>query len=256
MILNPTVMGGGIELPELSNPGTEGDLLFGKQLIDAAGNVVMGMMPLVQQATPSISVSSTGLITASATQEAGKVEAGTESATRQLTTQGAQTITPGTANKTIPSGRYLTGTQTIQGDANLVAENIKSGVSIFGVAGKAASWEDFSFTGNGQRYVVLPGVTQMPKRIALAFNPISNFPSAKLDLAFAIIFPSGYGTLPDGTTLYSVSARIEDTSGAMPKYIISSSGVNPATIFSGGLQIFLQSHNFANGVAYNGILAY
>ena len=246
MILNPTVMGGGIELPELSNPGTEGDLLFGKQLIDAAGNVVMGMMPLVQQATPSISVSSTGLITASATQEAGKVEAGTESATRQLTTQGAQTITPGTANKTIPSGR----------DANLVAENIKSGVSIFGVAGKAASWEDFSFTGNGQRYVVLPGVTQMPKRIALAFNPISNFPSAKLDLAFAIIFPSGYGTLPDGTTLYSVSARIEDTSGAVPKYIISSSGVNPATIFSGGLQIFLQSHNFANGVANNGILAY
>lgn len=49
--------------------------------------------------------------------------------------QAAQTITPGTADKTIASGKYLTGTQTIKGDANLVAGNIKQGVSIFGVAG-------------------------------------------------------------------------------------------------------------------------
>ena len=89
----------------------------------------------VEQATPTISVSSSGLITASATQTAGYVSAGTKSATKQLTTQAAKTITPGTSDKTIPSGRYLTGTQTIKGDANLVAGNIKSGVSIFGVAG-------------------------------------------------------------------------------------------------------------------------
>ena len=89
----------------------------------------------VEQATPSISVSSAGLITASATQEAGYVSAGTKSATKQLATQAAQTITPGTSNKTIASGRYLTGTQTIKGDSNLVAGNIKKGVSIFGVTG-------------------------------------------------------------------------------------------------------------------------
>ena len=87
------------------------------------------------QATPSITVSSAGLITAKSTQSAGYVSSGTKSATKQLTTQGAQTITPGTSNKTIASGRYLTGTQTIKGDANLVAANIKRGVSIFGVAG-------------------------------------------------------------------------------------------------------------------------
>lgn len=49
--------------------------------------------------------------------------------------QGAQTITPGTTDKTIPSGRYLTGVQTIKGDPNLLPANIKKGVNIFGVTG-------------------------------------------------------------------------------------------------------------------------
>lgn len=56
--------------------------------------------------------------------------------------QAAQTITPGTTDKTIASGKYLTGTQTIKGDANLLAGNIKSGVSIFGVAGTMTAGED------------------------------------------------------------------------------------------------------------------
>ena len=49
--------------------------------------------------------------------------------------QGAQTITPGTSAKYVEAGRYLSGLQIIAGDANLVAANIKKGVSIFGVAG-------------------------------------------------------------------------------------------------------------------------
>lgn len=98
------------------------------------------------QATPTISVSSSGLITASATQAAGYVAAGTKSATKQLTTQGAQTITPGTSNKTIASGRYLTGTQTIKGDADLKAANIKKGVNIFNVVGTLAALTDSTAT--------------------------------------------------------------------------------------------------------------
>ena len=109
------------------------------------------------QATPSISVNSSGLITASATQSAGYVASGTKSATKQLTTQAAQTITPGTSNKTISSGRYLTGTQTIKGDSNLVASNIKSGVSIFGVTGTAQvdSSQTVNVTINNERYTSL-----------------------------------------------------------------------------------------------------
>lgn len=87
------------------------------------------------QATPNISVDSNGLITASATQTAGYVSAGTKSGTKQLTTKAATTITPSTSNQTIAAGTYLTGAQTIAGDADLKAENIKKGVNIFGVAG-------------------------------------------------------------------------------------------------------------------------
>ena len=102
---------------------------------DGLSKVTVNAMPTATQATPSITVSSAGLITASATQSAGYVASGTKTATKQLTVQAAQTITPGTSNQTIASGRYLTGTQTIKGDANLVAANIAAGVSIFGVTG-------------------------------------------------------------------------------------------------------------------------
>lgn len=47
----------------------------------------------------------------------------------------AQTITPGTEDQKIVSGRYLSGDQTIKGDANLLAENIKEGVELFGITG-------------------------------------------------------------------------------------------------------------------------
>lgn len=101
-------------------------------------------------ANPTISVSNSGLITATAstsqsitpTVVAGYVSSGTAgtvtvsgSATQQLTAKTAQTYTPTTTNQTIASGQYLTGAQTILGDANLLAENIKKDVSIFSIVG-------------------------------------------------------------------------------------------------------------------------
>lgn len=47
----------------------------------------------------------------------------------------SQKITPSTSNQTIPGGKYLAGAQLIDGDANLLAENIKKDISIFGVTG-------------------------------------------------------------------------------------------------------------------------
>lgn len=57
-------------------------------------------------------------------------------------TKADTTYTPSTSNQTIAAGTYCSGAQTIKGDANLVAGNIKSGVSIFGVAGTMTAGED------------------------------------------------------------------------------------------------------------------
>ena len=90
---------GGIQLPTLTNEGNAKDLLAGKQLIDSNGNIITGT----------------------------------------IQSKSATTYTPTTHNQTISAGVYLSGTQTIKGDNNLIAENIKSGVSIFGVTGTMIS---------------------------------------------------------------------------------------------------------------------
>ena len=55
--------------------------------------------------------------------------------TGAITSKTAATYTPTTSNQTIAAGQYLSGAQTILGDADLIAGNIKSGISIFGVNG-------------------------------------------------------------------------------------------------------------------------
>lgn len=169
------------------SPSTSSQTVKPDSGYDALSQVTVNAMPTATQATPSISVSSGGLITASATQTAGYVAAGTKSATKQLTVQAAQTITPGTSNKTIASGRYLTGTQTIKGDANLVASNIKSGVSIFGVAG--------NYEGSGGA----SGGSQ----VAMGTFTVASYISAT-DTEIATI--SGLGFAPKTVSIQAVSA--------------------------------------------------
>ena len=53
--------------------------------------------------------------------------------------QAAKTVTPTTTEQTaVASGSFTSGEVKVAGDANLVAENIKEGVSIFGVTGTLA----------------------------------------------------------------------------------------------------------------------
>lgn len=51
----------------------------------------------------------------------------------------AQTIVPGTQDKTIANGQYLAGTQTVKGDPNLTPANIRKGVTLFEVDGAMES---------------------------------------------------------------------------------------------------------------------
>lgn len=96
----------------------------------------------VQRAVPQIIMadSSKGIVRATVNQEAGYVVAGNAiSSDLYLRTQAAATITPGTVAQTaVAAERYTTGNVVVNGDANLKAENIKSGVNIFGVAGRYA----------------------------------------------------------------------------------------------------------------------
>lgn len=59
-----------------------------------------------------------------------------------IPSKAAATYTPTTTDQTILHSQYLTGTQTIKGDANLIAANIVAGVTIFGVTGSAATEDD------------------------------------------------------------------------------------------------------------------
>lgn len=85
--------------------------------------------------------------------------------TGNIPTQAAQTITPTTTDQTITSGKYLTGTQTIKGDTNLVAGNIKNGVSIFNVTGTGMT--DVTLTQDYNGVIDIPKTTTDVNTIAL-----------------------------------------------------------------------------------------
>lgn len=62
--------------------------------------------------------------------------------TGTITSTNAQTITPTTTAQTVNGNTFLAGAITVAGDANLLAENIKSGVTIFGVTGTYTGEEE------------------------------------------------------------------------------------------------------------------
>ena len=117
-------------------PTTSQQIVTADSGYDGLDTVTVSAMPTATQATPTVTINSSGLITATATQTAGYVAAGTKSATKQLAFQAAKTITPSTTSQTaVSSGYYTGGNITVAGDSNLIAENIKNGTTIFGVTG-------------------------------------------------------------------------------------------------------------------------
>lgn len=97
-----------------------------------------------------------------------------------VTKKSAAAYTPGTSDQSIASGQYLSGTQTIKGDANLVAGNIKSGVSIFGVTGTYAGGGSSGGSGNNN---------------VEAYAVTSTNPSVSFKTASGTIKIWGYGTI-------------------------------------------------------------
>lgn len=131
-----------------------------------APSTISGTSATISTGTNTLTLSKTVSVTPSIT-TAGYISSGTAgnsavSLTANVTTKGTATITPGTTNQTIASGTYITGTQTISGDANLVASNIKNGVPIFGVTG--------SYTGGGGVTGVAKGTLTVASNVNTSTN--------------------------------------------------------------------------------------
>lgn len=97
-----------------------------------------------------------------------------------VTKKSAATYTPGTSDQSIASGQYLNGTQTIKGDSNLTAGNIRSGVKIFGVSGTYAGSSSGGSSGNNN---------------VEAYHVTSTSPSVNFKTSSGTIKIWGYGTM-------------------------------------------------------------
>lgn len=112
---NGVMGGGGLTNSKLALADAQAaDVRSGKKFYAGDKQIKTGTLADATQATPTITVSTAGKITASATQAAGVVAAGTKSATKQLTVQAAKTVTPSASAQTaVAKGVFTTGIVTV-----------------------------------------------------------------------------------------------------------------------------------------------
>lgn len=141
----------------------------------------------------------------------------------KVTKKSAQTYTPGTSDQTIGSGQYLSGTQTIKGDSNLVAGNIRSGVSIFGVTGTMVAVS----SPNLQAKTVTPGTSSQTVRPDSGYDGLSQVVvSGDYDLVS--------GNIISGKTIFGVPGSV-----VIQRYYTGSSA--PSSSIGSNGDLYLQT---------------
>lgn len=166
-----------------------------------------------------------------------------------VTKKATATYTPGTTNQTIASGQYLTGAQTIKGDANLKATNIKSGVSIFGVAGT------YTGTGSSTTTPTLQSKTVTPSGAAQTVTPDSGYDGLSQvtvnEIPSTYVQPSGTKTITANGT-YSIS-NYETVTVSVPA---SGSGLDTSDATATASDIAEGKTAYVNGELVEGTVPY
>ena len=156
-------------------------------------------IPSVSQAVPTITVSSDGQIIATASQSAGYVSSGVESATEQLNTADGETIDPSeTAKIAVQPGTYVTGTITV---AAIPSNYVGSGISTRSAA---------DLTANGAVVEVPAGYysSTTSKSVATATQ---RAPSTRIDgngkIVATITYDGGYIAAGSKTSQFQMTTK-------------------------------------------------
>lgn len=154
-------------------------------------------------------------------------------------TKAATTYTPGTSNQTVAAGTYCSGVQTIKGDANLKAENIASGVNIFGVTGTHSGGENLDT-------VLAEQQTLLNNLSTILDNKASGGGNSAIETCTVILDTSTLGNDP----IYYVSASVLNN-GSMSCYHFegdtSTVTVTIQNVVCGSTIAFISSVYYSNG---------
>ncbi|MEX0084637.1 hypothetical protein AB2T90_19585 [Clostridium butyricum] len=223
--------GGEVTDYESTSVATDGsNVLAPNTFVGTDGEIHTGTMPNNGTKTKQLAINETYTL--------GKGYYDSITVNQSIATKGSQIYIPSRNDQVIYANQYLNGNQTIKGDYNLLAENIKEGVSLFGTLGTCniQSMGGSTFV-SGTGSVTL---TEKQSRILVDF-------SAKVPSTVRVI----WGKFTSGSSFYFVNFRSETSGTFKPivwdKYYSKYADENPVAITGINLGDGDSSHTWSAG---------